>query len=85
MKYRRAPDVLPQDLLEEVQKYAQGEILYIPKTREHIKWGEKSGARSYYRQRNEEIREKYMQKIPVARLADEYCLSEDMIRKILFR
>ncbi|MCL2478858.1 MAG: CD3324 family protein [Treponema sp.] len=85
MKYLRAPDVLPEELLKEVQKYTEGSVLYIPKAKEHKKWGEESGARSFYRQRNSEIREKYMQKVPVERLADEYCLSEDMIRKILFR
>ena len=85
MKYRRAPDVLPDELLREVQKYSQGEMLYVPKAKEHKKWGEESGARIFYKQRNDEIREKYQRKIPVERLADEYCLSDDMIRKILFR
>ena len=85
MKYRRAPDVLPADLLREVQKYTQGETLYVPKAKERKKWGEESGARSFYRQRNEEIRNRYLQKVRIERLADEYCLSEDMIRKILFR
>ena len=85
MKYRRAPDVLPEELLREVQKYTEGETLYIPKAKERKKWGEDSGARTFYRQRNDEIREKYLQKVPIERLADEYCLSEDMIRKILFR
>jgi len=85
MKYRRASDVLPEELLLEVQKYSQGEALYIPKAKERTKWGERSGAREFYRQRNDEIREKYAQKTPIERLADEYCLSEDMIRTILFR
>jgi Mor family transcriptional regulator len=85
MKYRRASEVLPEELLREVQKYAQGEALYVPKAKERKKWGEDSGARSFYQQRNEEIREKYSQKVSVERLADDYCLSEDMIRKILFR
>jgi hypothetical protein len=85
MKYRRARDVLPEELLREVQKYAQGEALYVPKAKERKKWGEASGARTFYQQRNDEIREKYLQKIPIERLADDYCLSEDMIRKILFR
>ena len=85
MKYKRASDVLPDDLLQEVQKYAQGEALYIPRAKERKKWGEDSGARSFYRQRNQEIRDKYLDKISIERLADEYCLSEDMIRKILFR
>jgi spore coat polysaccharide biosynthesis predicted glycosyltransferase SpsG len=85
MKYRRASDVLPEELLREVQKYAQGEALYVPKAKERKKWGEASGARTFYQQRNDEIRAKYLQKIPFERLADDYCLSEDMIRKILFR
>ena len=85
MNYRRASDVLPEELLREVQKYTQGEMLYIPSSKERKKWGEDSGARRFYQLRNNEIREKYSQKIPVERLADEYCLSEDMIRKILFR
>ena len=85
MKYRRAPEVLPEELLREVQKYSQGEMLYIPKAKERKKWGEESGARSFYRERNENIREKYQQKYSVERLADEFNLSEDMIRKILFR
>ena len=85
MKYRRAPDVLPEELLLEVQKYSQGEMLYVPKAKERKKWGEESGARTFYKQRNMEIREKYSLKVPIERLADEYCLSDDMIRKILFR
>jgi spore coat polysaccharide biosynthesis predicted glycosyltransferase SpsG len=85
MNYRRASEILPDELLREVQKYAQGEILYIPTSKDRKKWGEESGARSFYKNRNNEIREKYSQKIPIERLADEYCLSEDMIKKILFR
>jgi spore coat polysaccharide biosynthesis predicted glycosyltransferase SpsG len=85
MNYRRASEILPEELLREVQKYTQGEILYIPKSKERKKWGENSGARSFYKKRNDEIREKYSQKVPIERLTDEYCLSEDMVRKILFR
>ena len=85
MTYRRASDILPEELLKEVQKYTQGEMLYIPKSKDRKKWGEQSGARSFYQNRNDEIREKYSQKTPIEQLADEYCLSEDMIRKILFR
>jgi DNA-binding NarL/FixJ family response regulator len=84
MKYRNANDVLPDDLLKEVQKYAAGESLYIPKSRERMKWGEASGARTFFQQRNEEIRQKYVQKMSIENIADEYCLSFDTVRKILF-
>jgi len=84
MKYRNASDVLPDDLLREVQKYVVGESLYIPKETQRQKWGEKSGARAYFQERNDEIRLKYLQKMSIEHLADEYCLSVDTIRKIVF-
>ena len=84
MKYKNASDVLPESLLREVQKYAAGETLYFPKDRERKKWGEITGARSYYQERNAEIRQKYLQKMSIEHLADEYCLSVETIRKIVF-
>ena len=85
MKYKNASDVLPDDLLKEVQKYAAGETLYFPKDRARKKWGEDSGARRFFQQRNAEIRQKYLQKTSIERLADEYCLSIETVRKIVFR
>jgi len=84
MRYKKASDVLPEALLKEVQKYAAGETLYFPKDRERKKWGEITGSRSFYLERNEEIRQKYLQKMSIAHLADEYCLSVETIRKIVF-
>ncbi len=85
MRYKNASDVLPEELLREVQKYAAGETLYFPKDSARKKWGENSGARSFFAQRNAEIREKYLQRTSIARLAEEYCLSEETVRKIVFR
>ena len=58
MKYKNAQDIFPDALLKEIQKYVEGETIYVPKMRAKKQWGEKSGARSYYKQRNEKIREK---------------------------
>lgn len=85
MRYKNASDILPGDLLKEVQKYAAGETLYVPRDRARRKWGENSGARSFFEQRNAEIRRKYLQRTSIERLADEYCLSVDTVRKIVFR
>lgn len=85
MRYRKASDVLPDELLKEVQKYAAGETLYFPKDKERKAWGENSGARRYFAERNEEIRQKYLQKTSIDRLADEYCLSVESVRKIVFK
>lgn len=84
MKYRNASDVLPEALLKEVQKYASGETLYFPKARSKKKWGEQSGARAYYRERNRLIRERHLKHASIERIAEEFGLSADTIRKIIF-
>ena len=86
MKYRNASEILPDDLLKELQKYAPGEILYIPSDKGRKKWGADTGARRFYEQRNEEIRYKYFHlKISMEALCDEYGLSDETVRKILYR
>ncbi|MCL2409467.1 MAG: CD3324 family protein [Oscillospiraceae bacterium] len=85
MKYKNASDVLPENLLKEVQKYAAGDTLYFPKDRERKKWGEASGSRAYFQERNAEIRTKYLEKMSIGHLADEYNLSVETIRKIVFK
>ena len=86
MKYRNASDILPESLLKEIQKHVSGEVIYIPSGRARRKWGEGSGARQFYAARNEEIRRKYYDsKVDVETLAEEYSLSADTIRKIVFK
>ena len=86
MKYRNASEILPDELLKELQKYASGEILYVPSDNTRKKWGELSGARNYYSQHNEEIRDKFFRlKAPIMVLCDEYGLSEDTIKSICYR
>jgi hypothetical protein len=86
MKYRNASEILPDDLLKELQKYVPGEILYVPSDKDRKKWGADSGARRFYEQRNEEIRHKYFHlKMSLDSLCEEYSLSDETIRKILYR
>ena len=86
MKYRNASEILPDDLLKELQKYAPGEILYIPSDNDRKKWGAGSGARQFYEQRNEEIRHKYFHlKVSMDALCEEYNLSDETVRKILYK
>lgn len=85
MKYRNASEILPDELLKEVQKYASGETLYIPSSIERKKWGHGSGAITFYKQRNEEIRSKYFHKVSIDELAEEYCLSTETVRKIVYK
>ena len=83
MKYRNAQDILPDKLFKELQKYVAGETLYVPGTDVKKSWGEASGACSYYKHRNEEIRKKYREGSTMEELAQEYGLSVDSIRKIV--
>lgn len=86
MKYRNAADIFPDELLKEIQKYTSGETIYIPVESSRKQWGESSGARHFYQQRNAEIRHKYfIEKHKPAQLAVEYGLSEDTIKKIIYK
>lgn len=86
MRYRNASEVLPDELLKELQKYAPGELLYIPSDEKRKQWGSQSGAKIFYEQRNQEIRSKYFyEKESIDRLCTQYGLSEETIRKILYK
>jgi len=85
MKYRNASEILPDKLLREIQKYTSGEAIYIPQATERQKWGEGSGARRYYAERNQRICEKHEDGISMEELADTFNLSMETIRKILYR
>ena len=86
MRYLNASDILPDELLREIQKYTQGEAIYIPREQERRKWGESSGSRNYYAERNHEIARRYLEeKVSMQSLADEFHLSVESIRKIIFK
>jgi len=83
--YKNGKDVLPAKLLKELQKYIQGEILYIPKEGNIRKaWGENNGTRKLIRERNMEIYKFYKSGETITLLSESYNLSEDSIRKIVF-
>lgn len=85
MKYVKAEVILPDNLVKEIQKYIQGEYLYIPSQVEKRKrWGEKSGSRSLIQERNQDIRSKYLDGYKIKDLAEKYFLSEDSIKKIVY-
>ncbi len=76
---------MPDSLLREVQKYVAGEAIYVPKGKERRKWGEGSGTRTFFLQRNGEIRDRFFHKVSIEVLADEYGLSYETIRKIVYK
>ena len=84
MKYVKAQDVLPEEIIEILQKYVDGKYLYIPRKNENQKaWGENSGIRKSHNARNTEIFKKYKDGTSINTLAKEYFLSEKSIRRII--
>jgi Mor family transcriptional regulator len=84
--YRNATEILPKDLLAEIQKYVQGEQLYIPNAgTDRAGWGTKNGTRTMLAQRDREIRARKEQGQSIEELADAFGLSLDRVRKIVYR
>ena len=83
MEYIKATGLLPENLIIELQKYVQGKYLYIPK-QERKQWGEESGSRSAILERNREIRGKRELGESFESLSEQYFLSVDSIKKIVY-
>ena len=74
MGYIRAEEVLPLEIIETIQKYADGVNIYIPRREDkRIEWGMKNNTRSRLRIRNEEIYREYLQGVTV----DELSIKEE--------
>lgn len=84
MKYENAKDMLPPELLLQVQKYAAGKLLYIPQKEEPKAWGSVSGSRQKLLKRNQRIFNEYVGGKGIGELAEQYFLSMDSIKKIVY-
>ena len=84
MSYVNACEILPENLIREIQRYVDGGVLYIPRKDENLlSWGEKSGTRNRLAKRNREIVSRYYSGVTVAELSIMYFLSEKRIRGII--
>lgn len=84
MKYAKAQDVLPEEIVKIIQEYVDGKYLYVPRKEEnHKTWGEKSGIKNSLKVRNNEIYKKYIDGTTINELTHEYYLSEKSIRRII--
>ena len=81
MKYKKAQDVLPQYMIEDLQKYIEGGYLYIPKKEENKKsWGENTSTKDELNKRNKEIAKKHKNGKTIEELADEYYLTGNNLK-----
>ena len=84
MKYENAKDILPAKLLAEVQKYAEGKVIYIPKNEKAKGWGEVSGYRDKLNKRNAMICSRYSAGKSILEIAEEFYLSPETIKKLVY-
>jgi Mor family transcriptional regulator len=84
MKYRNAGDILPEELLSELQKYAGGELVYVPgKSRRKTGWGTMNGSRERYALRNTQMASAFSNGASIEEIALRFFLSTDSVRKIV--
>ena len=84
MRYLKAEDVLPAELLVQVQRYADGVYLYIPRRADHRQnWGSSTRYREELQQRNESIRFLHRGGLDAQELAERFHLSVKTIQRVL--
>lgn len=86
MLYVNAQDVFPHSLLAEIQRYVQGNLVYIPKQPDnHEKWGANTDTKKIVAQRNDDIMQAFKAGAAISELAKRFFLSEETIKKIVYR
>ena len=84
MSYIKAEEILPEKLIRQIQEYADGVYIYIPrKPGTRHAWGQETGYKAELKARNDRIRSNYAAGTSVAALSRRYHLSEKSIRRIL--
>lgn len=84
MGYIKAEEILPKELIEKIQNHVEGKSIYIPKKDgSRQTWGAGTRTRQELADRNQEIYEAYIAGKHAHELADEFCLSEKSIQRIL--
>lgn len=88
MKYKNARDILPKDLLREVKKYAAGTLLYIPSEEAERQELQHNQPMTDFKQgllvRNQRIFNEFQSGKGINELADNYYLSLDTVKKIVY-
>ena len=84
MKYVKASNVLPEEIIEIIQQYIDGEYIYIPKKENSREaWGTKTNIKEELSKRNSKIFKDYISGEKVDSLSHKYFLSEKSIQRII--
>lgn len=84
MSYSNAREIFPDEVLEIIQNYVDGEYIYIPRKEENkIAWGELTRSRNELLKRNASIYEDYLNGMSTQILSEKYYLSPKTIQRII--
>lgn len=86
MSYIKATDILPEEILNLIQQYVEGEYLYIPKKEGSRKsWGESTKSKKETWQRNLQIYTENKKGVSAKDLSEMYYLSLKSIQRIILQ
>lgn len=84
MSYIKAIDILPKEIIEEIQKYTDGAIIYIPKKKEKkLSWGTKTDTKQKLTDRNLLIYHEHKNGVTYQDLSQKYFLDIKSIQRII--
>ena len=84
MDYQNSANLLPKELIEQIQKYVDGKVIYIPKKQINRKhWGENTDTKQVLASRNCQICLDRQNGLTIKQLSDKYFLTEKSIQRIL--
>ena len=84
MNYENGEDIFPKPLLRQIQKYVSGKLVYIPVGERKKAWGEATEYKMYLYERNQSIKARFKNGDSIALLSEEYFLSDETIKKIIY-
>ena len=86
MSYKKAEEILPLEVIELIQKYVDGQNIYIPKkTENRLAWGASTETKKELSIRNQMIYQDYLSGKTTAELAENYFLSQKSIQRIVYQ
>ena len=84
VSYIKAEKILPEELIRQIQEYADGVYIYIPrKPGTRRPWGQETDYKAELKARNDRIRHDFASGEGIVLLSRKYHLSEKSIRRIL--
>lgn len=84
MDYQNSTKLLPKELIEQIQEYVDGKVIYIPKKQINKKcWGENTDTKQVLALRNCQICLDRQNGMTIKHLSEKYFLAEKSIQRIL--